>query len=139
MAAAALSKTAREFYDWRNQNYPVQSSDSGLHTWDNKLTDYSPAAIAERAKYVRTLLDKIRATRTDTWPKDQRIDWIVFRAQLEGAEFGDRVLKFEKTNPQVYVGECVSAIFSLLKKEYDTPANRGRSATARLQQMPAFL
>ncbi len=35
--------------------------------------------------------------------------------------------------------ECVSAIFSLLKKEYDTPANRARSATARLQQMPALL
>jgi uncharacterized protein (DUF885 family) len=139
MTAAALATLAKNYYDWRNQNFPVQSSDSGLHTWDNKLTDYSPAALAERARYVRGLLDKVRAMKTDSWPKDQRIDWILFRSQLEGAEFGDRVLNFEKTNPQVYVGECVSAIFSLLKKEYDTPANRARSATARLQQMPALL
>ena len=65
--------------------------------------------------------------KTDNWPKDERIDWILFRAQLENVEFGDRVLKFEFTNPQVYTGECTNAIFSLLKKEYDTP----RKARAR--------
>ena len=74
-----------------------------------------------------------------SWPKDQRIDWILFRAQLENVEFGDRVLKFERTNPQVYTGECTNAIFSLLKKEYDTPRKRALAATARLKQMPALL
>ena len=139
LVAAALSKMAKDYYDWRNENYPVLSSEAGLHTWDNRLTDYSPAKMNERAQHERALLDKVRAMRTDNWPKDQRIDWILFRAQLEGIDFGNRVLKFEHTNPQVYVGECVSGIFSLLKKEYDTPANRARSATARLQQMPAML
>src|SRR5207248_7775029 len=43
------------------------------------------------------------------------------------------------TNPQVYVGECVSGIFSLLKKEYDTPRNRAVAATSRLRQMPGLL
>ena len=41
--------------------------------------------------------------KTDNWPKDERIDWILFRSQLENVDFGDRVLKFERTNPQVYV------------------------------------
>ena len=139
MGAAALMQLARDYYNWRNENYPVGSSESGLHTWDNKLTDYAPAKMAERAQHVRALLDKVRAMQTESWAKDQRIDWILFRAQLENVEFGDRVLKFEQTNPELYVGECTNAIFSLLKKEYDTPANRARSATARLQQMPALL
>jgi len=43
---------------------------------------------------VRSLLDKVRAMRTDTWPKDERIDQILFRAQLENVDFGNRVLKF---------------------------------------------
>jgi len=51
--------------------------------------------------------------KTDNWPKDERIDWILFRAQLKNAEFGDRVLKFRFTNPQVYTEECTNAIFSL--------------------------
>jgi uncharacterized protein (DUF885 family) len=135
----ALHKLADEYYAWRNENCPVASSDSGLHTWDAKLTDYAPAKLAERSAHIRTLVEKIRAMKSDDWPKDQRIDWILFRAQLERVEFEDRVLKSETTNPQVYVGECTNGIFSLLKKEYDTPQNRAQAATARLQQMPALL
>src|SRR5207253_162646 len=73
------------------------------------------------------------------WPKDERIDWVLFRAQLENVDFENRVLKFERTNPQVYVGDCTNAIFSLLKKEYDTPRKRALAATTRLRQMPALL
>src|SRR5947199_2139537 len=138
-ADAALHKLADDYYAWRNENYPVLSSDAGLHTWDDRLTDYSPAKITERAQRVRSLLDRVRAMKTDTWPKDARIDWILFRAQLENVDFENRVLKFEQTNPQVYVRECTDAIFSLLKKEYDTPRKRALAATARLKQMPALL
>src|SRR4051812_24503009 len=137
--AAALRKLADEYYAWRNENYPVRSSDAGLHTWDDRLTDYSAAKVAERAQSVRTMLEKVRAMKTDAWPKDDRIDWILFRAQLERVEFGDRILKSEQTNPQVYVGECSNGIFSLLKKEYDAPQKRAAAATARLRQMPAML
>jgi hypothetical protein len=63
----------------------------------------------------------------------------LFRSQLENVDFQNRVLKFERTNPQTYIGECVSAIFSLLKKEYDTPRKRALSATARLKAMPPML
>ena len=138
-ATAALHNVADDYYTWRNENYPVRSSEAGLHTWDDRLTDYSPAKIAERAQHVRSLLEKVRAMKTDNWPKDECIDWILFRAQLENVEFGDRVLKFEFTNPQVYTGECTNAIFSLLKKEYDTPRKRALAAIARLKKMPAVL
>ena len=136
---AALRKMADDFYAWRNENYPVGSSDSGLHTWDNRLTDYSPAKVTERAQHIRKLLDQVRAMQTSTWPKDDRIDWLLFRAQLEGPDFGNRILESESTDPQIYVGECSNGIFSLLKKEYDTPRNRVLAATARLKQMPAML
>lgn len=138
-ATNALRKMADEYYRWRNENYPVSSSDAGLHTWDDRLTDYSPAKITERAKHVHSLLEKVRAMKTDNWPKNDRIDWILFRAQLENIDFEDRVLKFERTNPQVYVGECTDGIFSLLKKEYDTPRKRALAATSRLKQMPSLL
>jgi uncharacterized protein (DUF885 family) len=135
----ALRKIADEFYAWRNENFPVYSSDAGLHTWDNRLTDYSAAKISERAQHIRKLLDQVRAMPGAKWPKEDRIDWMLFRAQLEGYEFGSRVLQSEKTDPQLYVGECSNGIFSLLKKEYDTPRNRALAATGRLGQMPAML
>src|SRR5438552_15253597 len=135
---ALLRKVANDYYEWRNENYPVASSEAGLHTWDNRLTDYSAAKIAERARHARKLLDQVRAMKTEKWAKDDRIDWLLFRAQLEEVDFGERVLKFEQTNPLTYVSECSSAIFSLLKKEYDTPRNRALSAAARFKAMPGL-
>ena len=136
---ALLRKLADDYYAWRNENYPVRSSEAGLHTWDNRLTDYSSGKMAGRAAHVRQLLDQVRAMKTESWAKDDRIDWILFRSQLEEVEFGDRVLHFETNNPLVYVGECSNGIFSLLKKEYDTPHNRALSATARMKAMPTMI
>jgi uncharacterized protein (DUF885 family) len=136
---ATLRRIAVDYYDWRNRNYPVASSDAGLHTWDSKLTDYSPAAIATRRQHVRSLLAQVNAMPTTNWNKDDRIDWLLFRSQLEGVAFFDRVMDFEHSDPQTYVNECSNSIFSLLKKEYDTPRNRALSATARLKAMPAII
>ncbi|HEU4767840.1 MAG TPA: hypothetical protein VFS77_10705, partial [Pyrinomonadaceae bacterium] len=59
-----LRRLADDYYRWRNQNYPVLSSDAGLHTWDDKLTDYSLSAILARRLYVRDLLNKVLAMQT---------------------------------------------------------------------------
>jgi NAD(P)-dependent dehydrogenase (short-subunit alcohol dehydrogenase family) len=61
---------------------------------------------------------------TANWPKEERIDWMLFRSQLESFAFDDRVWHSTSRDPQTYVGECSNGIFSLLKKEYDTPQNR---------------
>jgi uncharacterized protein (DUF885 family) len=136
---ATLHRLAEDYYNWRNLQFPVFASDAGLHTWDNRLTDYSPAAIAARRARVANLLAQVRSMRTENWKKDDRIDWLLFRAQLEYPAFFDRVMDFEHRDPQVYVNECSNGVFSLLKKEYDAPRTRALAATARLKAMPAML
>ena len=136
---ADLRRVAEDYYKWRNENFPVFSSDAGLHTWDNRLTDYSISSVLARRLHTKELLGKIMAIPTDNWSKDDRVDWLLFRAQLEAVVFFNRVMDFEQTDPQTYVNECSNGIFSLLKKEYDTPRNRALSATARLKQMPMMI
>jgi uncharacterized protein (DUF885 family) len=133
---ADLRKLADDYYNWRNQQFPVFSSDAGLHTWDSRLTDYSLSAVLARKLYIKEVLAKVRAMPTANWSKDDRIDWLLFRSQLDGSDFFSRVINFEESDPQTYVNECSNAIFSLLKKEYDTPRNRALAATARMKQMP---
>ncbi len=136
---AALRAMARDYYAWRDREDPVGSSNQGLHTWDDQLSDDSMAKVLERRKHVDALLARVKALPVATFGKDDQIDAILFRAQLELASFYGRVLRFEETNPQVYVDECSGAIFSLLKKEYAPARTRALAATARLRRMPAFL
>src|SRR5258708_24040406 len=133
---ADLHTLAGDYYNWRNQKYPVASSDAGLHTWDDKLTDYGLSALLARRLHAKEVLVKVKAMQTEKWSKDDRIDWVLFRAQLEGVVFFDRVMDFEETDPHTYVNECSNGIFSLLKKDYDTPRKRSLAATARLKRMP---
>lgn len=136
---ASLQALARRYYAWRDSSYPVSSSDQGLHTWDDRLTDFTMPAVLARRRHVTGLLTRVGAMRTAAWARDDRVDWMLLRAQLEGVAFFDRVMQNEETNPQVYVGECGNAIFSLLKKDYAGHATRARAALARLRAMPALL
>ncbi|MGA8807761.1 MAG: DUF885 domain-containing protein, partial [Thermoanaerobaculia bacterium] len=130
---------AHDYYEWQKKEYPVSASDQGFHAADDKLDDFSPAATARNAAHVRALLDRVRAADVSGWAKDDVIDWLLFRSQLEGADFPERVLKPEEADPQVYVGEASNAIFSLLKKDYAPAKTRALAATARLKAMPAMI
>lgn len=139
LSPSTLRTTAHDFYEWLDREYPVATSDAGKHTWDDRITDYSAAARAKRAAHVREVLERVRAADVSHWSKDDVIDWLLFRAQLERAEFYDRVLRYEENNPTVYTDEASNAIFSLLKKDYDTPRNRAVAATKRLQAVPHLI
>ena len=134
-----LRTAAHDFYEWSDREYPVASSDAGKHTWDDRVTDYSAEARAKRTAHLREVLGQVRSTDVSGWSKDDTIDWLLFRSQLEGGEFYDRVLRYEETNPSLYVDEASNAIFSLLKKEFDSPRNRALSATKRLQAVPRLI
>src|SRR5204863_158978 len=124
-------------YNWRNENYPVASSEAGLHTWDNRLTDYSAAKIAERARHARKLLDQVRAMKTEKWAKDDRIDWLLFRAQLEEVDFGERVVEFApmgEANYNYYLKHVLLLPLNAVQVEM-----LGRAELARYRALEALL
>jgi uncharacterized protein (DUF885 family) len=88
---------------------------------------------------VAALLERVRAMPAGEWNRDDRVDWMLFRAQLEGADFFGRVLHPEESDPQLYLNEAANGVFSLLKKEYAPHRTRALAATGRLEQVPALL
>src|SRR5258708_12773400 len=96
----SLHRTAHAYYEGSAVHYPVNSSDQGLHTWDDRLTDYTPAAIASRRAHVHSVLERMHAMDVSSWSKEDKIDWILFRAQLDPAAFANRVLPSQETDPQ---------------------------------------
>src|SRR5262249_39688220 len=115
------------------------SSDQGKHTWDDRLTDYRMPAVQERRRHVQEVLARVKGMRTDAWSKDDRIDKVLFEAQLEGDAFFPRVMRPEESNPQGYVHQASNGTFNLLKKEYAPKKQRAGAAATRLSAVPAML
>ena len=136
---AEFRRIAHEYYQWHDAAYPVATSSAGDHHLDDRLTDYSMAEVLRRRQHVSELLGLVDSLATDGWSKDDRVDLILFRAELAGADFFGRRLNPEASDPQLYLNECTNSIFTLLQKEYAPHRARALAATARLQQMPALL
>jgi uncharacterized protein (DUF885 family) len=136
---ADLRATARSYYGWRDSTYPVATSDAGEHRWDDRIRDVRMASVLAARRHVRALLDSVKAMPASRWSRDDRVDWMLFRAQLEGADFFGRTLEPEESDPQVYLNEAANGVFSLLKREYAPRRTRALAATARLQQVPPML
>jgi uncharacterized protein (DUF885 family) len=134
-----LRQLAHQYYQWRDAAYPVATSSSGDHRFDSRLTDYRMTEVLQRRRRVSDLLAQVSAMAVDGWGKDDRVDRVLFQAQLAGADFFDRRLNPESSDPQLYVNECSNSIFSLLQKEYAPHRSRALAATARLEQMPELL
>ena len=135
----ALRALAHDYYAWRDAAYPVATSGAGDHRLDERLTDYTMPEVLKRRQHVSDLLGQVATINTDGWSKDDRIDQILFRAQLAGVDFFGRRLNPEQQDPQLYVNECSGAIFTLLQKEYAPRRTRALAATARMERMPALL
>jgi uncharacterized protein (DUF885 family) len=136
---ADLNARARAYYAWRDSINPVATSDAGEHRWDDRLRDVRMASVLAARRHVAALLDSVKAMRTSGWSKDDRVDWMLFRAQLEGADFFGRTLLPEESDPQIYLNQAANGVFSLLKREYAPHRTRALAATARLEKVPAML
>jgi uncharacterized protein (DUF885 family) len=134
-----LRELAHQYYDWRDAAYPVATSSAGEHRFDSRLTDFRMSAVLERRQHVSDLLAQVVAMNDATWDKDDRVDRLLLQTQLASVDFFDRELNPEASDPQLYVNECSSAIFSLLQKDYASHRTRAMAATARLEQIPALL
>jgi uncharacterized protein (DUF885 family) len=136
---AQLRKIAHEYYQWRDTAYPVATSTAGDHRFDTHLTDYRMSEVLLRRQHLSDLLKELDTLEQNGWSKDERVDRILFQAQLAGADFFGRRLDPESSDPQLYVNECTNSIFSLLQKEYAPHRVRALAAAARLEKMPALL
>jgi hypothetical protein len=79
--------------------------------------DYTPAAMAEKARGLRAFHDRLAGIDPAGWPIEQQVDWHLVRAELNGLDFYLRVLRPWARDPAFYA--------SVRTSESDTPAEEG--------------
>ncbi|MBC5824760.1 MAG: DUF885 domain-containing protein [Candidatus Eremiobacteraeota bacterium] len=132
--AAALEDLARRYYRAVWEADPVSTTDLGLHTADDKLAAFSPGAQASYARDLQRFRDELAALVPETDAVQDRIDYLLLRADMEGDWWRTSRLKALQRNPSVYEQECTNGVFSLLKKNFASNDVRAANAASRMRQ-----
>lgn len=120
---------------------PSQGTAAGFHQYDSKVEDYSAATMNRRIATLHWLqgqLDSVRAP-ANKLELDDSIDAAILDGAIKSELQDEVTLANWKKNPMTYVGLPGNAVDLLMKRNFDTPANRLKDVTARLREVPAVL
>jgi hypothetical protein len=111
------------FSEWRTFEHPG---------WHEGAPDYTPAGNARRLAGLPALRQRLEAIDANSWPVDQRIDWYLLWAEMNGLEFYLKVLRPWARDPGFYA--------SVRSYQSDTPAEEGPTIhdALRLWQYPVW-
>lgn len=135
-----LVSLERAYMDWSFQENPTSATDAGIHTYDDRLADFSPATQAAEMKKLRGFRNELSALQpaagTDA---HANVDYLLVRSDIEGDWWQRTFLRGLQRNPSIYEGECSNGIFSIVKRQYASDEVRLHAAIARLRACPRVL
>ncbi|MGQ9478283.1 MAG: DUF885 domain-containing protein, partial [Candidatus Bipolaricaulia bacterium] len=130
---------AERFIDRLLEEAPVAATELGDHRFDDRLGDYSKAALERQEREVREALGEFERFDPTSFELDAKIDHRLM-IQIAKAILRD----FEKfkgylRNPRLYSDECLGGIFLLLIREFAPLEERLEKALGRLKAVPRVL
>lgn len=122
---------------WMKLN-PVAATQLGDHRFDDRLDDLGPAGRAELVAFSTRLLadlDRLDASRLS---RENQVDALILRNQLQSDIWNMQTFQSWAWDPQVYSGLAGGAIYNLMAREFAPMPQRLKSATLRMEQLPAL-
>ena len=135
-AFADLSKRALE--GWL-QLSPVGATQIGEHKYDGELDDLSAAGRQKGLEFSKKILAELDATDIAALSRENQVDAAILRNQLQYDIWTAETLQSWAWDPQVYNNVAGGAIYGLMAREFAPLPDRLKSATARMQKIPALL
>lgn len=135
-AFADLSKRALE--GWM-QLSPVSATQIGEHTYDGELDDLSADGRQRSLAFSKKTLGELDAMDIAVLSRENQVDAAILRNQLQYDIWTAETLESWAWDPQVYNNLAGGAIYGLMAREFAPLPERLKSATARMQKIPALL
>jgi uncharacterized protein (DUF885 family) len=145
VAAAQANEDARfeAFGDRAVDGYlrlnPVNATQTGDHRYDALLPDVSAAGRAATRNFAERTLAELSKFDAGNLSREHQVDAILLKDQLDYLIFSDARLQDWAWDPLTYSSTAGTALFSLMSREFAPLPERLRSATRRLEALPAYL
>ena len=138
-ADVAFEALSRRYLDEALALSPVSATQIGDHRFDHEIDDLSAAGRQKSGDFNRRFLAELDAIDLASLSREHQVDARILRNQLEYALWNDDTFQNWAWDPQVYSGLAGGAIYNLMAREFAPMPERLKSATARMEKIPALL
>ncbi|MBY0472465.1 DUF885 domain-containing protein [bacterium] len=138
-ASPEFSKAVDTFYDKYFEDSPSFATNSGIHKHDSKLEDFSAEGQAKTIGFLEKSLAQFQGLSTEKMTGDQKIDREVLLGFIQSKLFELKTIRNWERNPDLYSSFLSSVAFTLVSRNFSTPAARLKSLVAREKLMPQVL
>jgi len=135
---AAFADLSKRSLDTWMQLSPVSATQIGDHRYDSELDDLSAAGQQKTMAAYKALLGELDKIDVAKLGRENQVDAAILRNQLQSEIWNAEVLQSGKWDPQLYNGIAGSAIYGLMAREFAPLPERLKSATARMEKLPAI-
>ena len=137
-ADAQFAELSKKALDTWMQLSPVSATQIGDHRFDGELGDLSAAGQQKGLEASKALLAELDAIDVSKLGRENQVDAAILRNQLQSDIWNNETLQAWQWDPQVYNGLAGSAIYGLMAREFAPLPERLKSATARIEKIPAL-
>ncbi|MNI27914.1 hypothetical protein D3C73_816700 [compost metagenome] len=117
---------------------PVSATQIGDHRYDSEIDDLSAAGQQKTVDAYKGLLGELDKIEVAKLGRENQVDAAILRNQLQSEIWNAEVMQSGKWDPQLYNGVAGSAIYGLMAREFAPLPERLKSATARMEKLPAI-
>ena len=137
-ADAKFADLSKRWLDGWMQLNPVAATQIGDHRFDSALDDTSTAGRQQLVDFSKQLLAELDAMDTGRLSRENQVDALILHNQLRSDIWGMETLQGWAWDPQIYNSLAGGAIYNLMAREFAPIPQRLKSATVRMEKIPAL-
>ncbi|HKK21085.1 MAG TPA: DUF885 domain-containing protein [candidate division Zixibacteria bacterium] len=116
--------------------YPVHSTEMGIHTYDNRLGDYSRKSVGNMIHKLTNYEKKLYKYKRASLSLHDRIDYDLIKSNVDITLQDLKQIEWYRKSPQMYVDEAVNGIYFLMLSNSSPLSSRVEMIIDRMQEVP---
>jgi uncharacterized protein (DUF885 family) len=139
LQSTAFARFVDRYLDEFAQRHPSIAAGNGIHDHDDRLDDFSAAAITREIAALKRDAAQLRAFNASRLTPDERVDQRILLGIIDGWLLEQETLRNWQRNPMIYASALADGVHNLMTMASDPAPVRMRRIIAKLAQVPALL
>jgi uncharacterized protein (DUF885 family) len=133
-----LDKLAGQILESLQAYYPVHATQMGIHTYDDRLTDYSAKGVKDIIGTLDRYSQQLYRLRNASFDTEHAIRHRLLQTNVNAALQDINKIKWHTYSPQLYVDQAVDGVYALMLSQHAPLADRLPSILSRMKAVPSL-